>query len=152
MITRSPNCSACSPATNHGDDVDQVTFNTRCAQLARERGLDWREMTFDQKAAIRAELDHLLPKPGPERGLSRDGLPHRVNDPRAPGLVATYMGGPSVRPIHSLHGRRRRRPRLVLLGLRRKRSTKNGSPSSRATEDGIRRDLTAAKPRTCVVS
>jgi len=76
--------------------MDQVTFNTRCAQLARERGLNWREMTFDQRAAIRAELDHLLPKPGPERGLSRDGLPHRVNDPRAPGLVATYMGGPSV--------------------------------------------------------
>jgi len=78
--------------------MDQVTFNTRCAQLARDRGLDWRQMSFDEKVKIRAELDHLMPKPGPEPGLSRDGLPHRVNDPRAPGLVSTHMGGPIVPP------------------------------------------------------
>jgi len=78
--------------------MDQVTFNTRCAQLARERGLDWREMTFDQRAAIRLELDHLWPKIGPEPGLSRDGLPHRVNDPKAATSVSVFPGGPIVPP------------------------------------------------------
>jgi hypothetical protein len=78
--------------------VTAVEINTRCARVAAERGKNWLTVSFDEKTKIRAELDHLLPKVAPERGLSRDGLPPRVNDSRAPGPVSTHMGGPVVPP------------------------------------------------------
>ena len=58
-----------------------VQFNDACARLAAERGTPWPTLTFDEKATIRAELDHLLGKIGSEPRLSRDGLPHRAPSP-----------------------------------------------------------------------
>jgi hypothetical protein len=85
--------------------MDQVTFNTRCAQLAAERGTPWPTLSFEQKRAIRAELEPLLPKIVPARPPLRwDQAPIRPVSEQRP-MVSIFMGGPVV-PADSPMARR----------------------------------------------
>jgi hypothetical protein len=77
--------------------MDEVHFNDACVKLAREGGMDWRKMSFDEKTKIRLELEpKLMPKIGPAKPPLRwDQSPIRPVSEQ-PGLVSIFMGGPIV--------------------------------------------------------
>jgi len=79
--------------------MDAVRFNDACVKLARERGLYWPRMTFDQKLEIMRQIEANLPKPPqptiPTRGALPDG-----SSPGIGGGVAGPLPGSEARAAY----------------------------------------------------